>query len=106
MSEPHLRGSIAEVEDERSGKALVRPASKVHQLHTKAATEPHHICRPQVAMHNVPLVQPTQCLAHLYVASHTGFKHAAFLNSLTSLEANNKVQAGVRCRPHDSAAAW
>lgn len=60
-----LRGSVSEVDGKGGRQALIRPAGKVHQLHTEAAAEPHHVGRPQVAMHNVPLVQPTQCLAHL-----------------------------------------
>ena len=93
MSEPNLGCSIAEVEDERSWEALVRPASKVHQLHAEAAAEPHDVCRPQVAVHDVLLVQPTQCLAHLQVPITHRLQHTACLDSLT------RLLATYRCKP-------
>lgn len=61
----YLRSSVSEGDVEGCGQALVRPASKVHQLHAEAAAEPHDIAWPQVPMHNVPLVKSTDCLADL-----------------------------------------
>lgn len=69
-----LGGSVSEVDSEGGGQALVGPAGKVDQLHAEAAAEPHHVSRPQVTMHDVPLVQATQSLAHL-PAHHTIFKY-------------------------------
>ena len=65
QSGKYLRSSISEGDVEGCGQAFVRPASKVHQLHAEAAAEPHDIARPQVPMHNVPLVESTDCLADL-----------------------------------------
>ena len=65
QSGKYLRSSVSEGDVEGCGQALVRPASKVHQLHAEAAAEPHDIARPQVSMHNVPLVESTDCLADL-----------------------------------------
>ena len=60
-----LGSSVAEGEVEGGRQALVCPASKVNQLHAEAAAEPHDIGRPQIPMHNFPLVQPCYCLANL-----------------------------------------
>ena len=92
MSKPDLGCSIAEVKDEGSGQALVRPAGKVHQLHAEAAAEPHHICWPQIAVHDVLLVQPTQCLAHLQVPTTQRLQHTAFLGLLTGLLATTRCK--------------
>ena len=101
MSEAHLGCSIRKVEDEGGGQALVRPASKVHQLHAEAAAEPHHIAWPQVAVHYVSLVQPTHCLAHLHTTPTTQLQHTASIRSLTmSVARCTQLQAcGARYSP-------
>lgn len=67
MRETDLRGSVAQGEAEGGGEALVSPACKVDQLHAEAAAEPHDIGGAQIPMHNLPLVQPCHCLAHLHM---------------------------------------
>lgn len=64
-----LRSGVAEGEVEGGRQALVCPARKVDQFHAEAAAEPHDVGRPQIPMHNFPLVQPCYCLADLQTES-------------------------------------
>ena len=62
----NLGGSVAEGEVEGGRQALVGPACKVNHLHAEAAAEPHDIGGPQIPMHNLSLMKPCHCLAHLH----------------------------------------